>query len=129
MATAQRRMKPVRVSAPPTKSTEERGHGYVRSEVKDREGVYHEAEREVEVLRARFTEDDPPAFVKVSAGLTINMGNFESLRIDCAVTLPCSRGDLAEAHQIASDFVAERISEEQTNWLGGGNEKTRGKGG
>lgn len=129
MATAQRRMKPVRVSAPPTKVTEERGHGYVRSEVKDRGGVYHEAEREVEVLRARFTEDDPPAFVKVSAGLTINMGNFESLRIDCAVTLPCKRGDLSEAHQIASDFVAERISEEQTNWLGGGNEKTRGKGG
>lgn len=121
-------MRPVRSSLPPARTTEERGSGYVRTEVKDRGGLYHEAEREVEVLRETFTEDDPPAYIKVAAGLTINMGNFESLRIDCAVTLPCRRESLQEAHQIASDFVAERISEEQTNWLGGSNEKTRGKG-
>ena len=122
-------MRPVTVGGASTRQTEERGRGYVRTEVKDRGGVYHEAEREVDVLRQKFTEDDPPAYIKVAAGLTINMGNFESLRIDCAVTLPCKRGDLQNAHQIASDFVADRISEEQTNWLGSDNGKTRGKGG
>lgn len=128
MATASRRMRPARAAAPAGKTTMERGHGYVRTEAKDRGGVYHEEDREVDVLSAAFSEEDPPAFVKVSAGLTINMGNFESLRIDCAVTLPCKRGDLEAAHQIASDFVADRISEEQTNWLGQGNQKPKGKG-
>jgi hypothetical protein len=127
MATASRRMRPV-TSSQPTRRTEERGHGYVRTSVSDRQGVYHEEDREVEVLRAKFSEEDPPAFVKVSAGLTINMGNFESLRVDCAVTLPCKRTDLEAAYRTASDFVSERVSEEQTAWLGAGNQKARGKG-
>lgn len=127
MATAQRRMRPVKVSAP-EKSTQHRGHGYVRTQASDKGGAYHEEDREVEVLQATFSDAEPPARITVGAGLTINMGNYESLRIDCSVSLPCKPGDLLAAHQIASDFVADRISEEQTNWLGSGNQKSRGKG-
>ena len=133
MATTRRRLRPAAAAsrgeanrAQQSRTTEERGTDFVRTEVKDRQGVYYEVDREVEVLRETFSEDNPPAFVKVGAGLTINLGNFESLRIDCSVTVPCGRERLKEGHEIASQFVADRISEEQTNWLGGA-DKTRGK--
>lgn len=120
-----RRMNPAKVA--PSRVAVEKGHGYVRSTVSDREGTYHESDYEVQLNDQVFSESDPPAYVKVSAGLTINMGNFESLRIDCSLTLPCKRGSIDKAHQTASDFVAGKISEEQTNWLGQGNQKSRGK--
>lgn len=104
--------------AQPRRVTEEAGKGFVGTSVKDRAGVYYENHQEVEVLRATFTEADPAAFVRVGAGLTINLDNYESLRIDCAVTIPCRRDQLDEGYQIASDFVSDKINEEQTNWLG-----------
>ena len=116
MATSRRiRPTPAPVAA---SRTEHRGTGFVRTEVKDRTSVYHEEDREVEILREMFADDDPPAHVKVGAGLTINLGNFESLRVDCAVTIPCHRSRIQEAYQLGSDFVSEAISNEQTNWLG-----------
>lgn len=144
MATAaRRRMNPASVQPaeepvrartgthPPTraaaKTSEENGHGYVRTTVSDKQGVYHEADRELMVLGSRFSEADPPAYVKVGAGLTINMGNFESLRIDCSISIPCQRGDIEEAYTLASDFVADKINEEQTNWMGAGNATHTGK--
>jgi len=72
-----------------------------------------------------FDESDPPAYVRVGGGLTINQGNFESLRIDCSVSIPCKRDSIEEAYIIASDFVADKIAEEQTAWLGTGNVQTR----
>ena len=147
MATAKRRMNPAQVQpaeapAPArtvtrpssrhttrasASTTEERGGGYVRTTAGDKAGPYYETDREVEVLRATFSEEDPPVYVKVGAGLTINMGNFESLRIDCSVSIPCKRGDIEAAYNLGSDFVAEKINEEQTNWLGNGNAKPNGK--
>jgi hypothetical protein len=112
----------------PVRRTEEVGRGFVSTQVKDRGGVYHETDREVEVLRATFSESDPAAFVRVGAGLTINMQDYNSLRIDCAVTIPCLRGDIEAAHRIAADFVADKIAEEEANWLGQGNGKAQGKG-
>lgn len=32
---------------------------------------------------------DTPAYVRISGGRTINMGDFESLRIDIAIEMPC----------------------------------------
>lgn len=98
--------------------TEEVGRGHVSFQAKDREGPYYEDSKEVEVLRRTFDEGQHPAFVKVGAGLTINMQNYESLRLDCAVTLPCLPTELEEAYEIASQFVADRLAEEETSWLG-----------
>lgn len=109
-----------------TRQVEERGHGFVSTKMSDRQGTYYEDNREVDVLRQTFSEESPAAFVRVGAGLTINMDNYESLRIDCAVTIPCKPDSLDSAYQIASDFVADKISEEQTNWLGS-DDKFKGK--
>lgn len=111
------------------KNNEERGHGYVSASVKDKHSTYYENHREVEVLREMFSDEDPPAHIRVGAGMTINLDNYESLRIDCAVTIPCNRERLQEAYEIASEFVAERISEEQVNWLGVADKTRSGKSG
>lgn len=113
-------------SRTPPRQVEERSHGFVSTKMSDRQGTYYEDNKEVEVLRQKFSEESPAAFVRVGAGLTINMDNYESLRIDCAVTIPCRPDSLDEAYQIASDFVADKISEEQTNWLGS-DDKFKGK--
>lgn len=123
MATVQRRMRPANAAArgQSVRSEEEEiGKGYVSTSIKDRSGPYHEEHKEVEVSRTRFSVENPAAFIRVGAGLTINMDNFESLRIDCAVTLPClpTGAGMQKAYETASNFVADKIAEEQTNWLG-----------
>lgn len=97
---------------------EEQGHGYVSTQAKDRDGPYHENSREDTILTRRFKDGEHPAFVRFSAGLTINLGDFNSLRIDSGVTLPCLPDEIDETHIIASDWVAERIAEEEASWLG-----------
>lgn len=101
------------------------GRGFVSTQVKRKSEVYHEEDKEVEVLRSIFTDNEQPALVKVGAGMTINLGNFESLRIDCGVTIPCHPHDIERAYEVASNFVADRIADEQTAWTGAVTDKTK----
>lgn len=125
MAGPVRRVKAAQASqrAASNRVVEEHGSGYVSTSMSDRrqKGAppYYEDTRELgNVLSARFTDADPAAFIRVGAGLTINLQNFESLRIDCAVTIPCSRDSLDEGYQFAADFVTEKLEQEQMQWLG-----------
>lgn len=120
MAPPVRRMRPATAAARGVSTRTEvvQGKGFVSATVKDRQGPYYDNEKTFDLREVRFTSDDPPAYVKVGGGLTINMGNFESLRVDCSVSIPCHRNRIEEALQEASDIVAARISEEETNWLG-----------
>lgn len=101
----------------------ESGRATTTRTVSDRQGPYHESSGEEVVSTRRFAPAEQVASVKVGAGLTLNLGNFESLRIDCHVTLPCSVDDLDATYEVASDFVSRKIEEEQTSWLGKGNAK------
>jgi hypothetical protein len=47
--------------------------------------------------------------VEVGGGMTINLGNYESARIDVRLTVPCTKEELTEAYDWASDWVSERI--------------------
>ena len=60
-------------------------HDTVLSVFASHVGVESE-KREVIEVRQFMTD---PAFVRVSAGVTKNLGNYESLRVDVAVTAPC----------------------------------------
>ena len=42
-----------------------------------------------------------PAVAECALGLTINLGNYESLRIDVGVKIPCYKEELVQAHQEA----------------------------
>lgn len=97
-------------------------------QAKDRDGPYHSTEQEDTVLERTFGPGEEPAFVKFSAGMTLSLGpQFEFLRLDSSVTLPCLPSEIDEAHRIASDFVAEKLAEEETNWLGQPTNSKRGK--
>jgi hypothetical protein len=120
--------RPVVKRGPPEVTTE-RGRGFVNAQAKDKQGTYYETNREVNILEETFSADDPPAHVRVSAGMTHNLGDYNSFRVDCSVSIPCHRSRIKEAYELCSDFVAEHIAEEEANWLGAGNEtKQAGKG-
>lgn len=59
-----------------------------------------------------------PAFVRVEAGKTINLGNYESLRLGVAITLPCMRDQVLPTFDAAAQFVADRLTEEEAEWMG-----------
>lgn len=59
-----------------------------------------------------------PAFVRVAAGQTVNLGDYESLRVDVAVTMPCYREEINEVQKQAADWVALRLGEEIDTYLG-----------
>lgn len=64
-----------------------------------------------------FPPGTEAAFVRVGAGKTINLGNYESLRIDVSVTLPCLTSKVSETFQSAADFVADKLLEEEHEWM------------
>jgi hypothetical protein len=53
-----------------------------------------------------------PAQLRIALGRTINLGNFESLRIDVSMTVPCYKEEADAAFEYASNWVKNRISEE-----------------
>ncbi len=56
-----------------------------------------------------------PAIVRRGYGLTMNLGNFESARIDVSVEVPCYLEDLHLADKWAEDFIETRIKEAVTS--------------
>lgn len=68
----------------------------------------YEKREEIEVSRFVTT----PALVTAGAGATLNMGNYESLRIDVRVSLPCYVEEIDGMYLKARDWVDERLSKE-----------------
>jgi len=54
--------------------------------------------------------DQPYATVKVSLGVTKNMGNYESLRIGVDLSLPCSPVEADAAFDKAAKFVENKLN-------------------
>lgn len=70
----------------------------------------HEYAEEEEILRHKF--DGPVARAKRGYGLTLNLGHFESARLDIGVELPCYIEDLDNADEYAEKWVENRIRKE-----------------
>lgn len=75
------------------------------------------AHREESVSERVFSEANPPARVQVSAGLTVNMSNFEFVRVDVSVSLPCLPSEVEETYEAASEHVANFLHEEKSRWV------------
>lgn len=77
-----------------------------------------------------------PAKVHVGFGLTINLGNYESARLDVSVEVPCYKEQVDDAYQAAKGWVEQRIHQEieeiksssAGGGSGGGGTKGKGKG-
>ena len=117
MAPPVRRMRPAAPVAAPVAGVQERGVARVGGEMKVKGEMRGSNTREVTLLERRFAVGEQAAFVRVGAGLTINTGNFESLRLDVAVTLPCLASEVEDAYVQSSQYVADFLAEEQNNWL------------
>lgn len=52
-----------------------------------------------------------PAFVEVRAGVTKNCGNYESLRLDVSVRIPCYLEEITEVEEQATKWVDDRMSD------------------
>jgi hypothetical protein len=53
-----------------------------------------------------------PAFVRVSHGVTKNIGDYESLRIDVAVTMPCYKEKVEEVSAELGNYIAVLLERE-----------------
>lgn len=53
-----------------------------------------------------------PSKVSVAMGLTINLGNYESARIDVGIVTPCYREEADAAYDYAHDWVEKRLGSE-----------------
>lgn len=58
-----------------------------------------------------------PAFIKVGAGVTKNLGDFESLRVDVAITMPCRVEDIDTTYEELSTKVADMLDSEVDKYL------------
>ena len=58
------------------------------------------------------TFDAPHATVKTSYGLTLNLGNFESARVDAGVELPCYVEEISKAFQHAWELCQDEIQKQ-----------------
>ena len=51
-----------------------------------------------------------PARVRCGLGLTLNLGNFESLRIECGVDIPCYVEEIPEAQKFCYKTAENELS-------------------
>ncbi len=73
----------------------------------------------------RFPPGVEPSFVKVTAGKTISLGNFEFLRIDVSITRACLRKDEDQTFLDIADSVADKLGQEEMEWLGSTPKKSK----
>lgn len=61
-----------------------------------------------------------PAYVRLSAGVTKNLGNFESLRLDVAISMPCYTEEIDKVIPKVGDMVASHLESEIQAWAEAG---------
>ena len=62
----------------------------------------------------------PTAIVERNLGVTLNLGQYRSLRADWKVTLPCklSKDAIEKTAKFADDWVSARINQDVAEWTG-----------
>lgn len=74
-----------------------------------------ESRNRQERLKVRKFLSDP-AYVRVNTGITKNMGNYESLRIDVSLSIPCYPEEVDQVFPTVADRVSLFLQEEQRNY-------------
>jgi len=71
-----------------------------------------ELSREVSEELAVHTFQSPQAYVGIKKGITVNMGNWESVRLDASISIPCYPEEVGSAYKFAEQFVEKRLEKE-----------------
>ena len=53
-----------------------------------------------------------PATINAEMGVTVNIGNFESVRVYVGVTVPCYKEEIEDAFHWAKDFAEAKVKTE-----------------
>ena len=113
MATSTRtRKKAVKVDVP--------GTTHVQSRIltrHDGEAVLKDVKDEFEELEVQVFETEP-AYVEASAGVTKSLREYESLRVDVRMRIPCYTERVDKTFEYAAGWVADRLYEEVDNYFG-----------
>ena len=56
---------------------------------------------------------DPPCNVGFSAGLTINLGDFNNAKVQVSINVPCKHDEIDETFEFTKRWVDDNISELQ----------------
>jgi len=55
---------------------------------------------------------DEPAFVNVKIGATLNAGNYESVRLDIGITMPCHPDEIDDTFLTVRQRIEEKMKTE-----------------
>lgn len=59
----------------------------------------------------KFVTD--PAKISVAVGLTVNLGNWESAKINVQLTMPCYKEEIEETFKFVQSWVEQKVSHER----------------
>lgn len=113
---ATRRLNPTPAPARPGRHVEERATASVNATLSHRKAEHRSEHNEVSLRSRRFADGEHPAWVRVGAGMTVNMGDFNSLRIDVSISIPCLPSEIERAYEEASELTANYVASEQERW-------------
>lgn len=86
------------------------GRVSIRTQTVKSRMILSEHQEEVELEAELFVTD--PAYVRISHGVTKNIGEYESMRIDVSVSIPCYRELVDETAQQCGETVALYLERE-----------------
>lgn len=114
--------------APRTRPTEvavEHGKSFQTTSMSHRKQLLQETSSTDRILTRVFEDGEKPAYCRMGFGTTINMGDFNSLRIDVGVTLPCLPSEVDETLELAAEYCQKKLEDEEVLWLGASNKTKR----
>jgi len=59
-----------------------------------------------------FLDGEPMAEVSIRKGITVNLGNFESFRIDVGITMPCKKSEVKKLVEKGGVSIVKRLAHE-----------------
>jgi hypothetical protein len=59
----------------------------------------------------KFHPVEDMMFIEFHGGRTVNLGNYESARVDVAIRVPCTKVELEDAYDWATSWVSDKIIE------------------
>lgn len=116
MATPQRRTRPAQAAARGAQLRE--ATATTSSQITHKKSVMHEEQVTDTVRGVTFAAGEPHAEAGMSLGLTISLGEFQFLRIDCHVKIPCKPEDVEAGLDEAADIAFDKLASEEQRWTG-----------
>jgi len=78
--------------------------------------AYGKEEADTETIEVQQF-DVEPAYVNVRAGVTKNLGEYESLRVDVSLTVPCYMEQIDEVFDAVADNVCGMLDDEVERYM------------